>query len=54
MEEGPQSRRRWMKFFETYDTNKDQKVTFDEIVAADELLRDEAKSDGADEETEAQ
>lgn len=42
------------EFFETYDTNKDQKVTFDEIVAADELLRDEAKSDGADEETEAQ
>ena len=27
------------EFFETYDTNKDGKVTFEEILAADEELR---------------
>ena len=27
------------EFFETYDTNKDGKVSFDEILAADEDLR---------------
>ena len=27
------------EFFDTYDTNKDGKVTFEEILAADEELR---------------
>ena len=38
------------EFFETYDTNKDGKVSFDEIVAADAELRQDAKGEGAEEE----
>ena len=38
------------EFFETYDTNKDGKVSFEEIVAADAELREGAGTgDGAEE-----
>ena len=38
------------EFFDTYDSDKDGKVTFAEIVAADKVLRDEA-DDGVESES---